>query len=187
MCLLTTQICRRLYEHVFVHVPSNTRIHLGQYVAGVLHYVLGVAAVLAEAPGFVEDGGRGRRLFNVTKLSWLDRTCGAIFMLAWLHQYKAHCIFANLRKDESGAVVSERHAIPRGDWFEYVSCPHYLAEVVMYTCLAVILGPAHLSWLAVWFWVVSNQVGAALMSHIWYRQKFDDYPAQRRAILPYLL
>ncbi|XP_037071393.1 uncharacterized protein LOC119092540 [Pollicipes pollicipes] len=55
MCLLTAQIYHRLYEHVFVHVPSNTRIHLGQYVAGVLHYVLGVAAVLAEAPGFVED------------------------------------------------------------------------------------------------------------------------------------
>ena len=84
-------------------------------------------------------------------------------------------------------MVSRGHAIPRGDWFEYVSCPHYLSEVVMYTCLLVMLGPGHTTWLAVWLWVISNQVGSALMSHYWYKQKFEDYPADRRAIFPFLL
>ena len=46
----------RLYEHLFVHVPSGTRMHVLHYLAGILHYVLAVAAVLAEAPGFVLDG-----------------------------------------------------------------------------------------------------------------------------------
>ncbi|KAF0300952.1 Polyprenol reductase [Amphibalanus amphitrite] len=147
-CLLTAQIYRRLYEHLFVHVPSDTRMNVLHYWVGVLHYVLGVIAVVAEAPGFVLDDS-SRWLFNVTKLSWLDRICGAVFMLAWLHQYRANCIFADLRKNSSGkagaaAVVNRGHAVPKGDWFEYVSCPHYLAEVVMYSCLTVILGPRHL-------------------------------------------
>ena len=33
-------------------------MHVLHYVVGVLHYVLAVAAVLAEAPGFVLDGER---------------------------------------------------------------------------------------------------------------------------------
>ena len=57
MCL-TRSLVGRFYEHLFVHVPSDTRMNVTHYIAGILHYVLGVAAVLGEAPGFVLDGER---------------------------------------------------------------------------------------------------------------------------------
>ena len=68
-------------------------------------------------------------------------------------QFRAHKIFANLKKSNGGG-----HSIPRGDWFEYVSCPHYLAEIIIYLCLAVILGPRHITGIVIFIWVFINQV-----------------------------
>ena len=33
----------------------------------------------------------------------------------------------------------------------------------------------------------SNLVPRALATHRWYREQFPDYPAQRRALIPYVL
>ena len=62
-------------------------------------------------------------------------------------------IFAQLKRESGGG-----HSIPQGDWFSYVSCPHYLAEIIIYLCLAVILGPRHLTGIVVFLWVFINQV-----------------------------
>ncbi len=36
--------------------------------------------------------------------------------------------------------------------------PHYLAEVLMYLCLSIILGPRHITGIVVFVWVFINQV-----------------------------
>jgi hypothetical protein len=49
-----------------------------------------------------------------------------------------------------------RYRIPRGGGFEYVSCPHYLGEIVIYLGLAVLAGELVSGpWLAV-AWVVRS-------------------------------
>ena len=93
---------------------------------------------------------------------------------------QAHKIFANLKK-RSG------YSVPSGDWFEYVSCPHYLAEIIIYGCFSGILGFKHQTGMFVFVWVLVNQVIAALMSHFWYQEKFENYPKGRKAIIPFVL
>ncbi len=124
---------------------------------------------------------------NVT----LVQACAvAVFLYAWYHQFVAHKILAALRleptaKSEGNPLTTYR--IPRGDWFNYVSCPHYLAEILMYASLAAILGWQNTTGLVIFAWVFMNQVVSALMSHFWYQDKFDDYPRSRKAIFPRLL
>ena len=36
-------------------------------------------------------------------------------------------------------------------------------------------------------YTAANLLPRALASHSWYREQFPDYPAQRRALLPFLL
>ena len=38
-----------------------------------------------------------------------------------------------------------------------------------------------------WLWVIVNQVVAGFMSHQWYKQKFKEYPTERKAVLPFLV
>lgn len=76
--------------------------------------------------------------------------------------------------------------IPRGGMFEYVSCPHYLAEIIIYLGLYIM---SHLdtSMLLLLTWTAVNQTFAAILSHKWYHEQFKNaYPKHRRALVPYL-
>jgi hypothetical protein len=52
------------------------------------------------------------------------------------------------------------------------------------------LGFAILCWnmpaLAFFIWSAANLVPRAMSHHRWYKNKFQNYPAERKAILPYI-
>ncbi|KPP65395.1 hypothetical protein Z043_116196 [Scleropages formosus] len=79
------------------------------------------------------------------------------------------------------------HAVPRGDWFELVSCPHYLAELLVYVALSACCGGGALTWWLVVLYVLCNQLLAARLSHDFYLSSFEGYPRERAALVPYLL
>lgn len=58
----------------------------------------------------------------------------------------------------SGQIISNEHHIPGGGWFRYVSSPHYLAEIIIYFSILIILWN-NTTWKYVFVWVLSNQVG----------------------------
>jgi len=76
------------------------------------------------------------------------------------------------------------YQIPQGLAYRWVSCPNYLGEIIQWT------GWAIATWsLAGWvfaIWTMANLAPRALANHRWYRDNFEDYPAERRALIPYL-
>ena len=103
-----------------------------------------------------------------------------IFALGWHVNRKADAMLRALRKPgESG------YKIPRGWLYERISCPNYLGEFMVWTGWAV----ATWSWAGVAFLLitVANLLPRALQNHRWYHEKFADYPAQRKAVFPYIL
>ncbi|XP_068086480.1 polyprenol reductase-like [Anabrus simplex] len=109
-----------------------------------------------------------------------------LFLYSRYQQYKAGILLANLRKNEKGQVVRYDHVIPRGDWFELVSSPHMLAEIMVYMALTCVLWGSTI-WPAIFVWVFCNQVECALLTHWWYQSKFKSYPKERKAIIPHVL
>lgn len=77
------------------------------------------------------------------------------------------------------------YRIPRGGLFERVSCPNYFGEIVEWTGWAV--ASWSLAGLAFAIYTFANLAPRALTHHAWYRERFPDYPRQRRAVIPYLL
>jgi len=89
---------------------------------------------------------------------------------------------AVLRRLRSGAERGYR--IPRGGGFRYVSCPHYLGELLAWTGLALATWcPGGLFVLAV---SAANLVPRARAIHRWYRRELPGYPEARRALIPFL-
>uniref|UniRef100_A0A8C9B857 Polyprenal reductase n=1 Tax=Phocoena sinus TaxID=42100 RepID=A0A8C9B857_PHOSS len=86
----------------------------------------------------------------------------------------------------SGVVIHCNHRIPFGDWFEYVSSPNYLAELMIYISMAVTSGFHNLTWWLVVTYVFFNQALSAFLSHKFYKSKFVSYPKHRKAFLPFL-
>lgn len=76
------------------------------------------------------------------------------------------------------------YRIPRGGLYELVSCPNYLGELLEW--LGFALAAWSLAGLAFAVYTAANLVPRALAHHRWYRAQFPDYPAARRALLPFL-
>ena len=126
--------------------------------------------------------------FNWQRVTMIQIAACIVFLWAWKHQFIHHKIFAKLKKQLILSGSKSVHSIPHGDWFHYVSCPHYLAEILMYACLSIILSANHKTGIVVFLWVLINQAIAGLMSHSWYLEKFTHaYPKNRNAVIPFLL
>jgi len=102
-----------------------------------------------------------------------------IFITGMTINWMADTRLINLRKPgETG------YKIPRGWLFEYISCPNLFGEILEW------LGFAILTWSvpgAVFFvWTFANLVPRAIAHHKWYKEKFPDYPKQRKAVFPFL-
>lgn len=104
----------------------------------------------------------------------------AVFVIGYRINRKADAMLAALRKPgESG------YKIPRGWLYEKVSCPNYLGEFTIWAGWAI--ATWSLAGLAFFLWTLANLLPRALQNHRWYHEKFADYPAERKAVIPGLL
>lgn len=180
LILMTLQVFRRLFECVFINQRSSSTMNITHYIVGFAHYFCAGSGYVCEAPGFVSGSGSSST-FTMSSIPISSWIFSLIFTVAWCYQLETHKIFAQLKISNPN-----NHSMPEGSLFNYVSCPHYMCEIIIYTCLMLILGPEHRTGVMVWAWVTINQVIAATMSHKWYLTKFEDYPKNRKAIIPFV-
>lgn len=109
-----------------------------------------------------------------------------VFVASSCLQWNIGQRLANMRKDAQGKVVTKRHEAPSGGMFEYVSCPHYFAEIMIYTGLTLILWNFNFTWLSSVIFTVVNQACLAVLTHRWYFENFKDYPRYRKALIPFI-
>ncbi|XP_038073617.1 3-oxo-5-alpha-steroid 4-dehydrogenase 1-like [Patiria miniata] len=90
-------------------------------------------------------------------------------------------ILRNLRKPgETG------YKIPRGGLFEYVSGANYFGEIVEWSGFALACWTLHSVAFA---FFTAGYIGLikAFAHHRWYLDKFEDYPKNRKVLIPFLL
>jgi protein-S-isoprenylcysteine O-methyltransferase Ste14 len=103
-----------------------------------------------------------------------------LFFLGFALNKHSDKLLRNLRKPgETG------YKIPQGGGFRFVSCPNYLGELIQWTGFAIACwSPAGAAFV---LFTAANLVPRALASHRWYKEQFTDYPADRKAVIPWLL
>ncbi|HTT98993.1 MAG TPA: hypothetical protein VMF58_13150 [Rhizomicrobium sp.] len=77
------------------------------------------------------------------------------------------------------------YAVPCGGLFMFVSCPNLFGEIVEWSGFALMCW--NLPALSFAVWTAANLIPRALSHHRWYRQHFADYPAERTAVIPFIL
>jgi 3-oxo-5-alpha-steroid 4-dehydrogenase 1 len=120
-------------------------------------------------------------VFRDYPVSWLSdpRFVGGavLFLTGYLINKHSDRILRHLR-----APGETGHRIPHGGLYRWVSCPNYLGEIIEW------IGFAILSWslagVAFAAWTIANLAPRAREHHRWYKDRFSDYPASRRALIP---
>ena len=74
------------------------------------------------------------------------------------------------------------YKIPQGGLFKWVSSPNYLGEILEW--LGWALATWSLAGLSFAIWAIANLVPRAHSNHFWYKEKFLDYPKNRKILIP---
>lgn len=181
LALLLVHTARRLHECARIERPSG-EMHLLAYALGISYYSLLPAAALAGCAGGGRPAGPASALWAAA------RRALAVSVYAWasLHQHRCHRILAELRAPlpvPRALGARARYRVPYGDWFAHVSCPHYLAELLLYASLLA-AKPRDPTLGALLAWVVVGHAINARRAHGWYRAAFAHYPRSRTALIP---
>ena len=103
-----------------------------------------------------------------------------LFIVGFLINTSSDSILINLRKKNTN-----EYTIPRKGLFNYISCPNFFGEIIEW------LGFAVMTWsiagLAFFLWTFFNLFPRALSHHTWYKNTFNDYPKNRKAVFPFII
>ena len=158
-CLLLLHSGRRYIESVFITNFSNRRMHIINFVAGLVFYIM-TPVTLAYCSRTVEVSVFRTRLFSVVAL------------ILNVIQYQVHDHLASLKK----------YTIPRSFAFRFLTSPHYTAEIALYVCYFA-LAP-HILTLLMLIFVAFNLTHQAIMTYRWYVARFgQEFTSMRRYIL----
>ncbi|KAJ2483453.1 hypothetical protein EV174_002942 [Coemansia sp. RSA 2320] len=111
----------------------------------------------------------------------------SLFVLGMAGNIYHDNVLMNLRQPgaQPAPGSARKYLVPCGGLFALVSCPHYFCEVVEWAGFAVLTqSPA--AWAFV-FGAAGNLLPRAYQIHKWYQREFPGYPANRKAMIPYVI
>lgn len=138
--------------------------------------------------------------FNLVNAGFLGYYAGSLnthFTIGWLRdpRFIAGLIIfitgmtINISSDEKLIHLRKKrndgYQIPRGGYFDKVSCPNFYGEIIEWGGYAILCWS--LPAFSFFIWTFCNLVPRALAHHKWYRSYFPDYPPERKAVFPYIL
>ena len=163
--LMLSHSARRLYECFYVERPSGSKMWIGHYFAGLFFYIMANLAMVVEIPTKPPSQGS----------MWCCLLC---FALCQGIQHRVHKRLAQIR----GACKQGEYANPTDGSFRYFVAPHYTAEVLLYTCIAILNYDNLCLWLVV-LWTISILGISAQQTQLWGAKKCGDW-GKRWTILP---
>ncbi|XP_022746562.1 very-long-chain enoyl-CoA reductase-like isoform X2 [Durio zibethinus] len=102
-----------------------------------------------------------------------------LFLIAITGNFYHHYLLSKLR-----AKGGKDYKIPKGGLFGLVICPHYLFEILGF--LGISLISQTLYSFCVSLGLALYLMGRSYVTRRWYLSKFDDFPKEVKALIPYV-
>jgi hypothetical protein len=186
LLLWTFHVLRRLLESLLMTHYGESRMHLGGYIAGVVHYIAVPLCFREISPVSITCDENG---VSVPVSGWCITIPLLLFFAANYYQYEAHLILFRMKIEQLKSAHPNVYHLPTQSWFRLVCVPHYTAEVLIYMSLAALMLPrasTHAPLLLV-VWVTSNLAVVAQAQHSWYQRQYpDEVPKVWYKLFPYI-
>ncbi len=198
--LFLFHVCRRLIECIFITSFGSSRMNICGYLVGLFHYILVPICLLWCSERTID-------FLHVSSQDYFSSVHDRCFQYSFAIclflgsnylQWSSHRILFLLKtNNNSNATVSHAeldsnslqrvHGMPTNGLFEYVCCPHYFAEILVYVSL-LLMDPSSLSRWCMCLWVGSNLTVVANKHFQWYQQHYPLQIQQKnlRRIFPFL-
>ena len=140
--LLLIHLFRRYCECKWVQksTSSTSYMHLAGYLLGILHYICLPFILIPHHSSLIctnddeHEDNNGAKSFDIQQFTLLEIFSIVGCLYFQYQQYRHHVLLANLRS-KTKKSETKSYSIPVGGWFEYISCPHYFSEIMIYVTL----------------------------------------------------
>jgi len=102
-----------------------------------------------------------------------------LFLTGIIGNFIHHKILVDLRKNTLDYII------PWNGLFNFVVCPHYLFEITAWFGIALL--SRHFGAFLVLVGFSLYLTARSLRTLKWYRERFSDFPSQRKALIPFIL
>lgn len=162
------QSSRRLFECIYISSFSSTaRIHIFHYLVGIFFYTsINIIPLTIYYLNLHNNIGYYNSFIPILSI--------LTFILVSYNQFLCHKVLS----------IQKKYTLPKNtNIFNYVVCPHYLYESVIY--LTQFLLYPSLTYSLVLLWVIVNLSISANQSYIFYKSN-DEIGIFQRRIIPYI-
>nr|XP_048325391.1 3-oxo-5-alpha-steroid 4-dehydrogenase 2-like [Ziziphus jujuba var. spinosa] len=167
---LTLHFFKRVFEVLFVHKYSGG-IVLDSVIQISLAYFLSTASLI-----YAQHLTKGLAEPEID----LKYTGVVLFLIGIIGNFYHHYILSQLR-----ANGEKEYKIPKGGLFGFVICPHYLFEIIGFIGLSFISQTLHA--LSITTGIIFYLMGRSYATRRWYISKFEVFPKNVKALIPYVL
>lgn len=176
LCLLLWMLhnFRRLWETFFLTIFGSSTMHLGGYIAGIIHYSF-VPLTIYWGDPFVQASS-----FDAI----LECFAILIFVIASWIQYESHRVLYDLKRGKASSNSHFVYEVPIVSYFRFVCCPHYSAEILIYVSFLMLLHFNASAFLML-VWVTTNLSIVANQQYCWYlKHDGPKIPRNWRRLIP---
>ena len=102
-----------------------------------------------------------------------------------------HYLLSTLRKDspknemKADIPAKSNYSIPKGALFEYVTMPHYLFELIAWLGIAIVAQDFNV--FMVFASMFTYLLTRAKATKTWYLKNVENYPVERKFLIPFLI
>lgn len=104
-----------------------------------------------------------------------------LFLLGLFVNISSDNVLIRLRREAKDGG----YQIPSGGLYRWISCPNYFGEILEWAGWAILTWS--LAGLAFTIFTIANLAPRAITHHRWYKERFPDYPPERRALIPFVV
>lgn len=174
--LLSVHFCKRVLESLFLHRYSGTMN--GDFLLPVsISYALTATIVAYQQRHISNYAGN----FANRQMLLAGIVLNAVGQFGNLYH---HWLLAAMRSNTGGAEGDSKYVVPSGGMFKYVTTPHYFFELVAWLGIAFVT--QHLNSYLVVLDMLSYLAGRSVATTRWYNAKFENYPAERKNLIPFI-
>ena len=101
----------------------------------------------------------------------------SIFLFGMFINIKSDYIINSMKRNKGPG-----YHLPDQFLYKYLSAPNYFGEIIEWLGWAILT--FSISGFVFLIWVIANLFPRAIAHHKWYIDKFDNYPKERKAIIP---
>ncbi|KAJ8551600.1 hypothetical protein K7X08_021615 [Anisodus acutangulus] len=166
---LTIHFFKRVFEVLFVHKYSGSMDVEATITISASYFFSTVTMIYGQhlTQGFPEPS--------------IDLKYGGfiIFLVGIICNFYHHYLLSKLR-----TKGEKEYKVPQGGLFNFVICPHYLFEILIF--VGVSCTSQTLYAISFTLGTTLYLMGRSIATRRWYKSKFEDFPKDIKALIPYI-